>query len=224
VILIAALAFLGCENSKADEGAKSDKTQPNKVQKAEQTAKAGGEDLKIAPGKELVALFETSMGTIKVKLFADKAPKTVKNFAELARGQKEWVDPKTLQKVNRPLYDGTIFHRVIPKFMIQGGDPKGNGTGGPGYRFEDEFDPSLTFDRPGLLAMANSGPNTNGSQFFITEAPTPWLSNKHTIFGEVIEGMDIVNNIARVPRNNRDKPNEDVVLKKVTVLEQDAAK
>ncbi len=170
--------------------------------------------------ENLTAILETSLGDIHIKLFPDKAPKTVKNFVELAKGEKEWVDPKTLQKVKKPLYDGTIFHRVIPNFMIQAGDPKGNGTGGPGYRFEDEFNASLKFDRPGLLAMANAGPNTNGSQFFITEVPTPHLNNRHTIFGEVTKGLDIAKAIARVPRDARDKPMENVVLKKVRIIEK----
>ncbi|MGI5865016.1 MAG: peptidylprolyl isomerase [Myxococcales bacterium] len=148
-------------------------------------------------GKELYATFKTSMGDIVVELFAKDAPKTVENFVGLATGEKEWTDPHTGEKTQRPLYNGTVFHRVIPDFMIQGGDPLGRGTGGPGYKFADEFQSGRTFDKPGLLAMANAGPNTNGSQFFITEIPTTWLNNKHTIFGEVIKGFDLVPKIAR---------------------------
>jgi len=173
-----------------------------------------------AKEKQLIAIFETSMGVIEVTLFEDKAPETVRNFVRLATGDKEWVDPRSLEKVKKPLYDGTIFHRVIPNFMIQGGDPKGNGTGGPGYRFNDEFSPDLQFDRAGLLAMANAGPNTNGSQFFITEGPTPHLNNRHTIFGEVTKGLDVVKAIARVPRDGRDKPKTDVVLQRVRIVEK----
>src|SRR5512136_212220 len=156
------------------------------------------------------ATFQTSMGDIEVKLFPERAPKTVENFVGLAEGTKEWTDPKG-QKVKRPLYDGTIFHRVIPDFMIQGGDPLGNGTGGPGYRFADEIGPQNRFDRPGLLAMANAGPNTNGSQFFITEVPTPWLDKGHTIFGEVVKGGELVPKITRAG-------NGKVRLEKVTIV------
>ncbi len=138
------------------------------------------------------ATFKTSMGDIVVKLLPEKAPKTVENFLALAEGTKEWKDPKSGQAVKRPLYDGTVFHRVIPQFMIQGGDPLGTGTGGPGYKFADEIGPDNKFSKPGLLAMANAGPNTNGSQFFITEVPTPWLDKGHTIFGEVVKGFDLV--------------------------------
>ncbi len=145
---------------------------------------------------ELHATFQTSAGDIVVKLFPDKAPKTVENFVGLAEGTKEWTEPKG-GKVKRPLYDGTIFHRVIPDFMIQGGDPMGTGYGGPGYKFADEIGPDNRFDRPGLLAMANAGPNTNGSQFFITEVPTPHLNRGHTIFGEVVKGIDLIAQIAR---------------------------
>ncbi len=148
-------------------------------------------------GKDLWATFKTTMGDIVVKLFAKDAPKTVENFVGLATGEKEWTDPRTGQKSKAKLYDGTIFHRVIPDFMIQGGDPLGKGTGGPGYQFEDEFKSGRSFDKPGLLAMANAGPNTNGSQFFITEVPTPHLNNKHTIFGEVVKGFELVAKIAR---------------------------
>jgi len=166
---------------------------------------------------EMLATLETSMGTIRVRLFPQEAPKTVENFVGLATGTKEWTDPTTGEKVRRPLYDGTIFHRVIPEFMIQGGDPRGNGTGGPGYTFEDEFQSGRKFDRPGLLAMANAGPNTNGSQFFITEVPTPWLNNRHTIFGEVVEGMEVVRAIARTERGPGDRPRRDVVLESVKI-------
>ncbi|HVO20993.1 MAG TPA: peptidylprolyl isomerase [Anaeromyxobacter sp.] len=145
----------------------------------------------------LHATLKTSLGDIVVKLMPDKAPKTVANFVGLAEGSKEWKEPRGGQAVKRPLYDGTLFHRVIPEFMIQGGDPLGNGTGGPGYRFEDEIGPDNKFDRPGLLAMANAGPNTNGSQFFVTEVPTPHLNRGHTIFGEVVKGLDLVAKIAR---------------------------
>jgi peptidyl-prolyl cis-trans isomerase A (cyclophilin A) len=169
-------------------------------------------------GPGLYARFETTQGTIVVKLFEKEAPKTVANFVGLADGTKEWTDPKSGQKVKRPFYDGLVFHRVIPDFMIQGGDPLGTGTGGPGYKFEDEFNPALTFNRPGLLAMANAGPNTNGSQFFITDAPTPWLNNKHTIFGEVTEGLDVVKKIARVPKGAADRPTTPVVINKVTIF------
>lgn len=164
----------------------------------------------------LYAIFETSMGNITVILFEKEAPKTVANFIELAQGKKEWRDPKTGKMTKRPLYDGTIFHRVIPEFMIQGGDPAGNGTGGPGYTFEDEFTPKLRHDSPGRLSMANRGPNTNGSQFFITEVPTPWLDGRHTIFGQVLDGLDLVKKIARV-KASRNRPVEDVVLKRVVI-------
>jgi peptidyl-prolyl cis-trans isomerase A (cyclophilin A) len=164
------------------------------------------------------AIFTTSEGKITVRLFESEAPITVKNFIELAEGAKEWSHPATRAKSKDKLYNGTIFHRVIPDFMIQGGDPAGNGMGGPGYRFEDETKGSPhRFDKPGKLAMANSGPNTNGSQFFITVAPTDWLTGKHTIFGEVVEGQDIVVAISKVPRNPQDKPHKPVVLESVMI-------
>ena len=163
------------------------------------------------------ATLKTSMGDIVVLLFEDKAPKTVANFVALANGTKEWTDPKTREKVKRPLYNGTIFHRVIPGFMIQGGDPLGNGTGGPGYQFEDEFNPDLKHSKPGILSMANAGPNTNGSQFFITEKPTPWLDGKHSVFGEVVKGQNVVEAIANVPRDLCDRPMKDVVLQEVVI-------
>jgi peptidyl-prolyl cis-trans isomerase A (cyclophilin A) len=163
------------------------------------------------------ANFTTSEGNFKVRLFDDKAPKTVSNFTGLAEGSKEWTDPKTRQKVTRPFYDGLIFHRVIDGFMIQGGCPMGQGIGGPGYQFADEFGPGLRHDRGGLLSMANAGPNTNGSQFFITLAATPWLDNKHAIFGEVVEGMDVVKKIGKTATGPGDRPQKDIVIKSVKV-------
>lgn len=164
------------------------------------------------------AVFDTTEGQIVCRLFEKDAPKTVTNFIELAEGKREWTHPVTHKKSKDRLYDGTIFHRVIPDFMIQGGDPAGNGMGGPGYQFADEIKGSAhQFDKPGKLAMANAGPNTNGSQFFITVAPTTWLTGKHTIFGEVVEGQDVVNKITAVPRNRQDRPLKDITLKSVTI-------
>jgi peptidyl-prolyl cis-trans isomerase A (cyclophilin A) len=164
------------------------------------------------------AVFNSSEGTIVCRLFEKDAPKTVANFIELAQGKREWTHPVSRKKSNGRLYDGTIFHRVIPNFMIQGGDPAGTGFGGPGYQFEDETRNSPhKFDKPGKLAMANSGPNTNGSQFFITVAPTTWLTGKHTIFGEVVEGYEVAEKIVNVPRNRQDKPTTDVVVQSVEI-------
>ena len=165
------------------------------------------------------AIVSTSLGDIRITLFADQAPKTVRNFTGLAEGTQEWTDPRVRSKSTAPLYDGTIFHRVIPGFMIQGGDPLGTGTGGPGYRFDDEFHPELTFDRPYLLAMANAGPNTNGSQFFITVAPTTWLNFKHSIFGEVADqaSRDVVDAIAAVETGAQDRPRTDVTINSITI-------
>jgi peptidyl-prolyl cis-trans isomerase A (cyclophilin A) len=165
----------------------------------------------------LTATLQTNKGQIVVRLFPDHAPKTVRNFTELAEGAREWTDPRSHKKSTARLYDGTVFHRVIPDFMIQGGDPLGSGRGGPGYTFADEIHPELVFDRPYLLAMANAGPGTNGSQFFITVAPTPWLNRKHTIFGEVTQGTEIVDTISHVKTGAGDRPVEDVVLESVTV-------
>jgi peptidyl-prolyl cis-trans isomerase A (cyclophilin A) len=166
------------------------------------------------------ARFDTTQGSFTVTLMPDHAPITVANFVDLATGKREWRDPRDGERKTEPLYDGTIFHRVIPDFMIQGGDPEGTGRGGPGYKFEDETPPGgPSFDRPGLLAMANSGPNTNGSQFFVTVAPTKWLTGKHTIFGEVTDGMDVVTAISKMDTDPSDRPANDVVLERVTIEE-----
>jgi peptidyl-prolyl cis-trans isomerase A (cyclophilin A) len=156
---------------------------------------------------EVYALFDTTEGKFKVSLFADKAPKTVENFVSLAEGT----------KTGKPFYDNLIFHRVIPDFMIQGGCPEGSGRGGPGYRFADEFHADLKHSRPGMLSMANSGPNTNGSQFFITVAPTSWLDNRHSVFGEVVEGYDVVEKISQVPRDSSDRPRKEVKINSVKI-------
>jgi peptidyl-prolyl cis-trans isomerase A (cyclophilin A) len=164
------------------------------------------------------ATFVTSHGTFTARLMPDHAPQTVANFVELATGKREWKDPRDGRTKQDPLYDGTVFHRVIPDFMIQGGDPAGTGRGGPGFDFADEVPPGgPSFDRPGLLAMANAGPNTNGSQFFVTVARTPHLTGKHTIFGEVTEGYDVVEAISQQPRDSTDRPREAVVLERVEI-------
>ncbi|MCS0601737.1 peptidylprolyl isomerase [Streptomyces sp. LP11] len=169
--------------------------------------------------EQLYATLKTNHGDIVVRLFPDHAPATVRNFVELAEGTREWTHPETGAKSNARLYDGTVFHRVISGFMIQGGDPLGSGIGGPGYKFEDEFHPDLRFDRPYLLAMANAGPGTNGSQFFITVSPTAWLTRKHTIFGEVTDpaSQKVVDAIAAVPTGRNDRPASDVVIESVAV-------
>jgi len=167
---------------------------------------AGTVNMEAALKPGTYAQFTTSMGNFTVLLLEQDAPKTVANFVGLAEGTKEWTDPKTGQKVKRPYYDGLIFHRIIDGFMIQGGDPLGVGTGGPGYKFEDEFSPKLRHSKEGILSMANSGPNTNGGQFFITLGPTPHLDNKHSVFGEVVEGMDVVRKIGKVKVGMNDKP------------------
>src|SRR5690348_4521872 len=156
---------------------------------------------------EVYAIFDTTEGQFKARLFVDKTPKTVENFVGLAEGA----------KTGKPFYDGLVFHRVIPNFMIQGGCPEGTGRGGPGYRFADEFHPTLKHERKGMLSMANAGPNTNGSQFFITVAPTPWLDNKHSIFGEIVEGYDVVEKISQAPRNAQDRPNKEVKINSVKI-------
>jgi peptidyl-prolyl cis-trans isomerase A (cyclophilin A) len=165
------------------------------------------------------ATFHTNRGSFTVKLMPEHAPKTVENFTELATGKREWVDPSDGSRKSEPLYDGTIFHRVIPNFMIQGGDPLGSGRGGPGYKFDDEVPADgPSFDRPGLLAMANAGPNTNGSQFFVTVAATDWLTGKHTIFGEVTEGYDVVERIAKASTGAQDRPTDDIVIERIDIV------
>jgi peptidyl-prolyl cis-trans isomerase A (cyclophilin A) len=173
---------------------------------------------------QLTATLHTTAGDIVLLLFPDQAPVTVRNFVDLAEGGKEWRNPATGQKSNEPLYDGTIFHRVIDGFMIQGGDPLGNGRGGPGYEFKDEFHPELRFDRPYLLAMANAGPGTNGSQFFITVGPTPHLNRRHTIFGEVADADSraVVDRIAKAPTGSQDRPRQDVTINSVTISRGDS--
>jgi peptidyl-prolyl cis-trans isomerase A (cyclophilin A) len=204
------------------------------AQSTQQTPPASNQELPDSPGTQAhlspqptgpTAVLDTSMGRITCKLFSKEAPKTVENFIGLAEGTKDWTDPVTHKKMHgKPLYDGTQFHRVIPEFMIQGGDPTATGMGDPGYMFEDEFDPNLNFDVPGRLAMANSGPNTNGSQFFITEVPTEHLNQKHTIFGQCDDSsILVVKSIARVERDGNDKPVDPVILKKVTIVPEGQA-
>jgi peptidyl-prolyl cis-trans isomerase A (cyclophilin A) len=168
---------------------------------------------------ELFATLSTNHGDVRVQLFPNHAPKTVKNFVGLADGSGEWTDPKTGKPGEGSLYSGTVFHRVISGFMIQGGDPLGTGTGGPGYRFNDEIHPELQFSKPYLLAMANAGPGTNGSQFFITVAATPWLNAKHTIFGEVADqaSRDVVDAIAGTKVGQMDRPAQDVVIETIAI-------
>ena len=163
------------------------------------------------------ARFVTSEGNFTVRLFDQEAPRTVGNFVGLADGTKEWSDPRTNQKVQKPYYNGTIFHRVIDGFMIQGGDPLGQGIGGPGYNFADEFHPKLRHNKAGILSMANRGPNTNGGQFFITLAATPHLDDRHAVFGEVVDGMDVVSKIGRTATGDRDRPLKDIVVQQITI-------
>jgi len=200
----------GSDERTDDKGVKDANMEDKTEKEAASPLPAG-----MKPG--LYAAMETTQGNIILKLFEDDAPKTVENFAGLATGAKAYVDPQTRQETKGNFYDGLVFHRVIPKFMIQGGCPLGRGTGGPGYKFEDEFVNHLKFDGPGYLAMANSGPNTNGSQFFITVAATPHLNNKHTIFGKVVEGLDVLDAISKVKRDRRDKPTTPVVIKHLTI-------
>lgn len=162
-------------------------------------------------------MFKTSEGSFKARLFAQEVPNTVANFVGLAEGTKSWTHPQTRQKAETPFYDGLIFHRVIDGFMIQGGCPLGTGTGGPGFQFADEFVKTLRHDRGGLLSMANAGPNTNGSQFFVTLVPTPWLDDRHSIFGEVVEGHDVVQKIGKTSTSRGDRPVKDIVIESLTI-------
>jgi len=213
-LLCAALscaAQTGTTKSTPRAGAKNTTTKPAATAATQGTTASSG---------DTIAVFDTTAGKLTCTLFPKQAPKTVANFIGLATGTKDWTDPRTGQKKHGvALYNGTIFHRVIPNFMIQGGDPLGQGTGGPGYEFEDEFSPDLTFDQPGRLAMANSGPRTNGSQFFITEVPTPHLNNRHTIFGQCTpESVEIIKEIARRPRDQRnDRPFQDVKINNIQI-------
>lgn len=171
---------------------------------------------------KLMVRFETTHGVIEAELYEKQVPKTIANFVGLARGLRPFKDIKTGEVVKRPYYDGLSFHRVIPNFMVQAGCPEGTGRGGPGYKFADEFYPSLKHDAPGTLSMANSGPNTNGSQFFITDVPTPHLDRRHSVFGRVTKGLDTVRQIARVP-NDRSRPRTPVLMKTVTIFRKGAS-
>jgi len=169
----------------------------------------------------LYAIFETTFGEMACKLEEEKTPETVKNFVGLVTGEKEYVDPKTGKKSREPYYDGTIFHRIIKNFMIQGGDRLGKGTGGPGYQFKDEFDSSLKHNGPGILSMANAGPHTNGSQFFITLVPTPWLDGKHSVFGRLVQGEEILKKLGNIPTDSMDRPLEEVGINKIRIVRQE---
>ena len=213
LFLITALLLTGCSSTENEMQSQAN-TEVQSETKTE--TKNEGQSDQVSMN---TAILKTSMGEITIELFPNQAPKTVKNFIGLADGTGEWTDLKTGKKADKALYDGTIFHRVIPGFMIQGGDPLGSGRGGPGYQFEDEFHPELVFDKPYLLAMANAGPGTNGSQFFVTVAATAWLNRKHTIFGEVAdqESRDVVDKIAATPTGAMDKPSKDVVINNIEI-------
>lgn len=215
--LLAAFSFRAdaAEVKKSTEATKSAETKKSvAVEKNKEVKKA----VEAKKGPPMFAIFETNKGNFKVKFFNETAPKTVENFAGLAEGTKEWTDPKTGEKVKKPFYDGLTFHRVIKNFMIQGGCPLGTGTGGPGFRFEDEFKAGAPkHDKPGILSMANAGPNTNGSQFFVTTVPTPWLDGRHTVFGEVVEGLDVVHSIENTQTSAMDRPSEPVIIKHVKI-------
>jgi len=230
ITVLSAIALLACSEKTSGGTAEASKPDKPKPAAKPETTKGGdpsggkftlAQALEGLGGKgELRAKIQTNQGTIVARLFEDKVPNTVANFVGLARGTRAWQDPNSGEWKKKPFYDGLIFHRVIPDFMIQGGDPTGTGRGSPGYRFEDEFHPSLKHEKPGLLSMANAGPGTNGSQFFITERPTPHLDNRHSIFGEVIEGLEVVKKIARVNKGAMDRPVENVVMEKVTIYRE----
>ncbi|CAM3081839.1 peptidylprolyl isomerase [Corallococcus sp. ZKHCc1 1396] len=217
------LALTACSKDKESEGGKASPpptkpAAPRTVSLQTDAATAKGFQKKALEGQDLWAKMETNQGTIVLKLFSKDAPKTVSNFVGLATGEQPWIDPKTRERVEgKPLYDGAIFHRVIPGFMIQGGDPTGTGRGDPGYRFDDEFKSMRGFDKPGILAMANAGPGTNGSQFFITTSTPTNLNGRHTIFGEVVTGYEVVEKIGNVPRSRQDRPDTDVVIQHITI-------
>lgn len=222
--LLAAFSFRADAQTSSETATKVEEKASKADKKSEKAAKTDKKETKEAnkkatKGKEMFALFETSKGNFKVKLLSEKAPKTVENFVGLAEGTKEWTDPKTGEKVKKPFYDGLVFHRVIKDFMIQGGCPLGTGTGGPGYRFDDEFPAGQQkHSKPGILSMANAGPNTNGSQFFVTTVATPWLDGRHAVFGEVVEGMDVVHSIENSKTGPMDRPVEAVVIKHVKIV------
>lgn len=197
-------------------------TKPTTINNSNQLAmKPTAELLALAPDQKIFATLKTNMGDIVVELFPATAPKTVGNFVGLAEGTQPWKDPRTGQLIEgTPLYNGVVFHRVISGFMIQGGDPTGTGMGGPGYVFGDEIVPDLTFDGPGYLAMANAGPGTNASQFFITTAATSWLTGKHTIFGRVSQGAEVVQAIEKVPTGEGDKPVTPIVINSIAITRQ----
>lgn len=190
----------------------------NTIESKEIEMKTSENTLGFGPG--MFAIFETTMGDFICQLEDKKTPKTIENFIGLATGKKQYTDPKTREPSNQPFYDGTIFHRVIANFMIQGGDRLGMGTGGPGYRFEDEFDSSLRHTGPGILSMANAGPNTNGSQFFITLVPTPWLDGKHSVFGKVVKGMEVITAIGKTQTGSMDRPVEAIQIKQVKIVQE----
>lgn len=217
VALLAFSSAAGAQDDKAKNVLKEETKKEKAEKKEDKKLGTGAKADSKAKGKDMYALMETSMGKIKIKLFADKAPQTVDNFVGLAEGTKEWTDPKSGKKEKKPLYNGTIFHRVIDGFMIQGGDPEGTGRGGPGYQFGDEFSPDLKHNKKGILSMANAGPGTNGSQFFITLGPTPHLDNRHSVFGEVVEGMDVVEKIGKTKTGAQDRPVADVTIKSVKI-------
>lgn len=217
------LGMKGCsKNTETQPPAETNVTADNNTNENETKT----ETLPNQENKKMFAIFNTNKGKIKAELFPNMAPKTVENFVGLAEGTKEFTDPKTGEKAKRPFYDGLTFHRVIPNFMVQAGCPLGTGTGGPGYKFNDEFHPELKHDKKGVLSMANAGPNTNGSQFFITVAPTPHLDQNrsrgqgYSIFGQVVEGQDIADSISKVATDAYDKPNEAVIIEKVEIVRE----